>query len=158
MRRFVHLVAAAALMLAPVSVGATRTSGDVAGIIKDSAGVAHAGYQVRARQLSRGAQVVAVATTGGTGRFALPNLAPDDYVVEALTVNGQVVATSRLLRVVAGGSTAVDMTAMAPPQAGGLGAFLTNPLVIAGIVATAVAVPVAIHNNWGPWKDASPSR
>ncbi len=30
---------------------------------------------------------------------------------------------------------------------GGFRAFITNPLVIAGIVATAVAVPVAIHNS-----------
>jgi len=30
---------------------------------------------------------------------------------------------------------------------GGFRAFITNPLVIAGIVATAIAVPVAIHNS-----------
>ena len=30
---------------------------------------------------------------------------------------------------------------------GGLKTFLANPLVIAGIVATAVAVPVALHNS-----------
>jgi len=29
---------------------------------------------------------------------------------------------------------------------GGLGGFLTHPWVIAGIIATAIAVPVAIHN------------
>ena len=30
---------------------------------------------------------------------------------------------------------------------GGFRAFITNPLVIAGVVATAIAVPVAIHNS-----------
>lgn len=29
----------------------------------------------------------------------------------------------------------------------GFAAFITNPLVIAGVVATAIAVPVAIHNS-----------
>lgn len=29
---------------------------------------------------------------------------------------------------------------------GGVGAFLSNPWVIAGIIATAIAVPIAVHN------------
>ncbi len=30
---------------------------------------------------------------------------------------------------------------------GGVGAFLTHPLVLAAIVATAIAVPIAVHNS-----------
>jgi hypothetical protein len=40
-----------------------------------------------------------------------------------------------------------DTVVRGQENCGGFRAFITNPLVIAGIVATAVAVPVAIHNS-----------
>ena len=145
------------MAFAPVALVAERTTGDLAGVIRDSTGVAHAGYQVRARQVSRGAAIVAVGATETSGRFALTNLAPDDYIIEALTVEGKVVATSRLVRVTAGGAATAYLTAMAPPRwGGGIMTFLANPLVIVGIVATAIAVPVAIYAS--RHSDASPSR
>lgn len=41
-------------------------------------------------------------------------------------------------------------------QLGGLGAFLSNPWVIAALVATAIAVPIALHNGGGGGHAAHP--
>jgi hypothetical protein len=92
---------------------------------------------------------VATTTTDRDGRFRLPGLRAGTYQLMA----GQATVTYRLWQ-----------GKMAPPSAtpaalvvvdgdqvlaqqGPLGYWLTNPWVVAAIVAAAVAIPVAIHNH-----------
>ena len=92
---------------------------------------------------------VATAVTDRNGHFQLPGLRGGTYQL----VVGQANVTYRLWQ-----------AKMAPPSAtraalivvdgrqvlaqqGPLGYWLSNPWVVAGLVAAAVAIPVAIHNN-----------
>jgi carboxypeptidase family protein len=92
---------------------------------------------------------VATTTTDRNGHFLLPGLRGGTYQLVA----GQASVTYRLWQ-----------AKMAPPSAtraalvvvdgrqvlaqhGPLGYWLSNPWVVAGLVAAAVAIPVAIHNH-----------
>ena len=137
-----------AVALAPSVLLAERTTGDIAGVVTDQLGQAHANYQVRARQMSLAGAVVAVGATTATGNFVLPDLAPgNDYVLEVLST-GAVVGTSRMVTVTAGKAASVRLTAMggAPmaPAPRGVASFLLNPFLIGGVIAVAIAVPVFI--------------
>ncbi|MBN1908379.1 MAG: carboxypeptidase regulatory-like domain-containing protein [Pirellulales bacterium] len=78
--------------------------------------------------LRPGVYHVAVGQGQGTYRVWAPGTAPPNAHRGALIVTGDEIARGQF-----GG--------------GGLSALLANPWVLAGIVATAVAVPVAIHNS-----------
>lgn len=146
-----------AVALAPSVLLAERTTGDIAGVVTDRLGQAHANYQVRARQMSLAGAVVAVGATTATGNFVLPDLAPgNDYVLEVLSA-GAVVATSRMVTVTAGKAASVRLTAMgeapmapAPPRF--VGIPLAGLLIGSALLVTLVAVTVAFND------DASPSR
>lgn len=77
----------------------------------------------------RGGVYQVVAAKGhGVYRVWSPGTAPPAAQEGALVVSG-------------------DKVVRGQQSGGGFRAFITNPLVIAGIVATAIAVPVAIHNS-----------
>lgn len=134
--------------------GGVRSGADVAlhdggvliGQVVDVNGIPLTGVPVSLWLLDKG---VATANTDQAGRFLLSELRGGTYEIVA----GQ---TRRLYRIWAPNT--------APPaalsavllvvkdqqirgQEGPIGYWLGNPWVIAGIVATAVAVPVVIHNN-----------
>jgi len=78
----------------------------------------------------RGGVYQVVAAQGhGVYRVWSPGTAPPAAQEGALVVSGNTVVRGQ------------------DQGVGGFRAFITNPLVIAGIVATAIAVPVAIHNS-----------
>jgi len=98
-------------------------------------------------------QKLSEAKTDGSGYFAFRGLTPGVYQVA--TAQGQ-----GAYRVWAEGAAPPSAKAQAGAlvvagqdtvrgqgRAQGLRNFFANPLVIAGIVATAIAVPVAIHNS-----------
>ena len=101
--------------------------------------------------LHSGNQLLASAKTDAKGVFAFRGL--QNGVYQVMTPNGQ--GTYRVWEpgtappaaqagalIVAGQNTVRGQEAMT-----GLRNLLANPLVIAGIVAAAVAIPVAIHNS-----------
>lgn len=125
---------------------ALREGGVLLGQVVDPQGAAIGDAKVA---LVDGQNELAVAKTRGDGYFAFSGLRGGVYQVAA--ANGQGVyrvwapgtappSAEQGALVVAGGQTVRG-------QAGGLMMFLSNPWVIAGIVATAVAVPVAVHNS-----------
>jgi hypothetical protein len=75
--------------------------------------------------------VYQIVTPQGRGVYRLwpAGMAPPGAQRGALIVNGG------------------DMVRGAPPPGGGMKFWLTNPIVVGGAVATAIAVPVAIHNS-----------
>jgi hypothetical protein len=80
------------------------------------------------RNLQPGVYLLTAANGQGICRLWAPGTAPPNAQKGALIVTGDGVARGQL-------------------GAGGLKTFFANPWVIAAIVATAVAVPVAIHNS-----------
>lgn len=93
---------------------------------------------------------VAITTSGENGRFAVENLrggvyqlvAPSGGGVYRLWTPGTAPPASRHAVLVV-----VDRDTVRGQYGGALRFWLSNPWVIAAIVATAVAVPVAIHNS-----------
>jgi hypothetical protein len=101
---------------------------------------------------------VAAATTAADGGFAVQGLKGGVYQVSTLQGHGiyRLWSPGTAPPVAQNGailytqSSAVDSNVVHYTQngdGGGLKMLLTNPIVIAGIVATAVAVPVAL-NQW----------
>jgi len=87
-----------------------------------------------------GVYQLAAAKGQGTYRVWKPGTAPPTAQPGAVVVAGKDLVRGQLL----------------PYQGAGLRALLTNPLVIAAVVATAVAVPVAIANADDDEAPASP--
>lgn len=79
------------------------------------------------RNVRGGVYTVSIGGGGSAIRLWAPRTAPPKAAEAALLVQG----------------------ADAVRGQDGFRSFITNPLVIAGIVATAVAVPVALHNSGG---------
>jgi hypothetical protein len=107
------------------------------------------------------AQEIARAKTDGCGLFAFRGLRGGVYQLVAAQGHGAFrlwapgtapPAAEQGALVVAGDPTVRGNLCLAPclPRCGALRFWLSNPWVIAGIVATAVAVPVAIHNAERP--------
>jgi hypothetical protein len=95
-------------------------------------------------------QEVARTVTASDGRFSVTGLRGGVYQVAA----GQGQGVYRLWTAKAAPPSA-QKSALVYTQFGGAGGFkmlLANPIVVAGVVATAVAVPVAIANS----KSSSP--
>ena len=134
---------------------ALADGGVLHGQVINAQGAGAAGMPVYIRTQDRD---VAAATTAADGGFAVQGLKGGVYQVSTLqghgiyrlwspgtappvAQNGAVLYTQ---------SSAVDSNVVHYTQngdGGGLKMLLTNPIVIAGIVATAVAVPVAL-NQW----------
>ncbi len=127
----------------PVADVALADGGTLHGQVLDLQGAGVAGVPVSLRTQNRD---VTATTTAADGRFAVPNLQGGVYQVAA----GQGQGIYRLWT-----------AGTAPPSAhngaivytqnggggGGLKMLLANPIVIAGVVATAIAVPVALNNS-----------
>jgi len=103
---------------------------------------------------------VAAATTAADGTFNIQGLKGGMYQVAAgqgqgvyrLWSAGTAPPVAQTSATVYSQNGTVDSNAVVYTQnccceGGGLKAFLTNPIVIAGIVATAIAVPLALSNQ-----------
>jgi len=113
------------------------------------AGLAEVAVSVRSQ-----AKQVATATTDAGGRFAIGGLPAGVYQIAAANVQATYrlwasgvapPSASRTAMIVAGNDTVRGQCGT-----GRLRACLANPWVIAGIVATSVAVPVALANARKP--------
>jgi hypothetical protein len=135
---------AAAPQLPPVVDVAMADGGVLHGQVVDLQGTGVSGVPISVKDKEKD---VASATTTADGRFAVQGLRGGVYHVAAGQGQGQ-------------GIFRVWTAKAAPPSAqkdaivytqngggGGMKMFLTNPIVIAGIVATAIAVPVALANS-----------
>jgi hypothetical protein len=100
-------------------------------------GVASVPVSVKAKN-----QEVARTTTTNDGRFAVQGLRGGVYQVAA----GQGPGIYRLWTAKAAPPSA-QKNAIVYTQGGGAKMLLANPIVVAGVVATAIAVPVAVANS-----------
>ncbi len=137
---------------------ALRDGGVLHGQVVNVEGSGVAGMPVSIKAQDR---TVAATTTAPNGTFSIPGLKGGVYQVA--TVQGQGVyrlwspgtapPIAQQGAVVYARDRAVDGNLVAYTQGGGgLKMLLANPIVIAGVIATAVAVPVALANS----HDASP--
>ena len=95
--------------------------------------------------------LVAAPTTDENGYFALKGVQPGVYRIASMKGVGdyRVWTQETAPPKAASGALLVEGNEVIRGQINGMALrnLLANPLVIAGIVATAVAVPVAIHNS-----------
>jgi len=124
---------------------ALGAGGMLSGQVLDAAGQAQSGVPVL---VHRGEVTVASTMTGGDGRFVVNNLtggvcqlssgdATSVYRLWAANTAPPAAHSSALL--VRGSNVARGQSP--------LGSRLAHPLIIAGIIIAAVAIPVAIHNS-----------
>jgi len=106
-------------------------------------------------------QIVATTTTGSDGRFAIQGVRGGVHQIVAGEGHGvyrfwspgtappsaQANATVYTQTALAASSPDVPVTLTQNGGGGGVMAFLTNPLVIAGVIATAIAVPIVVANS-----------
>lgn len=150
---------------------ALMNGGNLVGQLVDTQGVPKAGMNVT---LSLEQRPLAVAKTDAAGRFAFGGLqggvyqltAADGSGVYRLWVPGTAPKGTSPIAMITSGDTVVG--AQGPPNGyyyqyqpnyRGVGRakfLLSNPWVVSGIVATAVAVPVGIHNADRGAEPASP--
>lgn len=101
---------------------------------------------------------VATTVADRDGRFLLPGLRGGTYQLVA----GQASVTYRLWQAHMAPPSATQAALVVVDgrqvlaQQGPLGYWLTNPWVVAGLVAAAVAIPVAIHNHQVDNQPSSP--
>jgi len=118
------------------------------GQVVNDQGTAEAGVPVSIRSQNR---ELAVAKTGKEGYFAFRGLHGGVYQLVADRGHGvyRVWSPGTAPPAAQEGALLVNSDQVVRGQAGGGGfrSFITNPLVIAGVVAAAVAIPVAIHNS-----------
>ena len=145
-----QLVCAAGPAIAKAAVRdvALQSPGVLHGQLVNAQGAPQAGAEVAAVQEGN---AVAVARTDQAGRFMLANLSGGVYELRTQTASG----VYRLWAPRTAPPAAQDGVLMVSGenvvrgfggQNGGLG-FLANPLVLAGIVAAAIAIPLAIAND-----------
>lgn len=95
--------------------------------------------------------LVAAPTTDKDGYFALKGVQPGVYRITSMkgVADYRVWTEATAPPKAAAGALLVEGTEVVRGQINGMALrnLLANPLVVAGIVATAVAVPVAIHNS-----------
>jgi hypothetical protein len=127
---------------------ALRDGGVLIGQVVDAQGAAMASVPVSLRSQDR---ELAVAKTGKEGYFAFKGLRGGVYQLTSAQGHGvyRVWAPGTEPPAAQQGALLVnsDQVVRGQSDAGGFRTFITNPLVIAGIVAAAVAIPVAIHNS-----------
>jgi hypothetical protein len=151
------LLAAVPAVQMPVAIDvALEDGGILIGQVVDPQGIAQIDVPVA---LSQGDQEIATAKTDAQGFFAFRGLRGGVYQLAAADGAGmyRLWAPRTAPPTAQRGALIVSGQDMARGQynwynwGGRLKAWLSNPWVIAGIVATAVAVPVAIHNaDTGP--------
>jgi len=131
-----------------------RQGGALVGQVVNSQGTGVAGIAVSVRHDGKN---LVTTTTGPDGYFAVKGLGGGVYQVVTAEGHGVYRLWTAGTAPPAAQDKAVLVAAndVAPGQAIVLGqespgvwkTVLTNPLIIAGIVATAIAVPVALHNS-----------
>lgn len=141
------LLQAAGEVVASPAVGsdvALTAEGTLRGQVVSAQGRGLAGVCVT---VSHGAREVVSTMTGADGRFEVRGLKGGVLSVSA----GEATAVCRAWTPGVAPPAARDQILLVSGQSqtlgqGGLKAFFTNPWVIAGIVAAAIAIPVGIHN------------
>jgi hypothetical protein len=127
---------------------ALREGGVLVGQVVDTHGAGIGGTEVSVRQ---GAKDPVATKTGPDGSFAVKGLRGGVYQVAAVDGHGVYrlwtagtapPAASNKALLVAGKDVVRGQN-----EPGAWKTFLTNPLVIGAVVATAIAVPVALHNS-----------
>jgi hypothetical protein len=110
----------------------------------DSSGQGLAGLTV---SLRRHDALVATTMTGSDGRFEIAGLAGGIFEIRVGRSNGiyRLWAPQTAPPLARRDLLLVDGAGLVRGQ--GLGGFLTNPLVIAGLVAAAIAIPWAVHEH-----------
>ena len=128
---------------------ALREGGILVGQVLNSEGTGLAGIQV---SVLRGGKDSVTTTTGADGRFVVKGLPGGVYQIAAAEGHGvyRLWAANTAPPAATEEAVLVAGTPVVRGQggnAGGMKMLLANPIVIAGVVATAVAVPVAVHNS-----------
>jgi hypothetical protein len=121
--------------------------GTLVGQVVNDQGTAMGGVPV---SLSAQDRELAVAKTSKEGYFKFKGLRGGVYQLAAAQGHGiyRVWSPGTAPPAAQEGAMVVSGDQVVRGQSGGgFRSFITNPLVIAGIVATAIAVPVAIHNS-----------
>ena len=126
---------------------ALRDGGVLVGQVVDGQGAVMANLPVSLRAKDR---ELAVAKTSKDGYFAFKGLRGGVYQLAAAEGHGvyRLWTPGTAPPAAQEGALLVSSDAVVRGQeGGGFRSFITNPLVIAGIIAAAVAIPVAIHNS-----------
>lgn len=127
---------------------ALDADGTLRGQIVNQQGVAQAEMPV---VLSQGGRAIAAARTDDAGKFELAQLRGGVYQLYTTGAVGSYrVWANRTAPPSAIGQVLLthdEALAMGQHGGGRIRGLLTNPWVIGGVVATAIAVPVAIHNS-----------
>ncbi len=123
-----------------------REGGLLLGQVVGPAGKPLVGARVSLRRLDR---EVATTATGKSGYFSVRGLRGGTYEIVAGPSRGlyRLWAPGTAPPAARPGALIVVGGQQVRGQQGPIGYWLSNPWVIAGIVATAVAIPVAIHSN-----------
>jgi hypothetical protein len=129
-----------------VSDVALNDGGTLHGQVVDLQGVGVAGVPVAVKGQNR---ELASAVTADEGRFSVPGLKGGVYHVAAAEGQGVYRLWSPGTAPPAAQKGVIVYTQNAPQQ-NGFKMFFANPVVIAGLVATAIAVPIALSNNHHP--------
>lgn len=133
----------------PVTDIALADGGVLQGRVVDLQGGGVAGVDVSVKSQNR---EVTRTTTNADGQFSVKGL--NDGVYQLAAADGQ--GVFRLWSAKKAPPVSKNGAIVYTQNAGGMGGlkmFLSNPIVIAGIVATAIAVPVALANQ----HDSSPN-
>jgi hypothetical protein len=141
------LVAASPAPASPVADVALRDGGVLIGQVVDAQGAALGSVPVSLRYQDR---ELAAAKTSKEGYFAFKDLRGGVYQLTAAQGQGvyRVWSAGTAPPAAQEGALVVSGDKVVRGQeGGGFRSFITNPLVIAAVVATAIAVPVAIHNS-----------
>jgi hypothetical protein len=127
---------------------ALRDGGVLIGQVVNEQGAAQANVPVSLRYQDRD---LAAAKTTKEGYFAFKGVRGGVYQLVAAKGHGvyRVWSPGTAPPAAQEGAMVVsdDTVVRGQQSCGGFRSFICNPLVIAGIVATAIAVPVAIHNS-----------
>ena len=135
----------------PLTFAQAKSTGTITGVAKATAGQPLGGHSVRVRSVRTG-DVVATATTSASGSFAVPNVAPGQYVVEIVNTAGRIVGTSAIASVVDGSMTSLTVTAASTELVGGASGVVIAVIVAASVVGV-IAVVAATNGD-----EASPSQ
>jgi hypothetical protein len=135
----------------PITDVALRDGGTLVGQIVNAQNIAQAKTRVSVQNPQN--QEIAAAVTDQQGNFAIQGLrggvyqivTPQTRGVYRLWMPGMAPPAAQQGVLLVSSDDAIR--GAAPGPGGGLKGFLTNPLVIGAAVATAIAVPIAIHNS-----------
>ena len=143
----VTTLAASPMKTGPTDVKLTKT-GALVGQVLDVQGKAVVGKPVAVQYQNK---LVAAPTTDKNGYFALQGVRPGVYRIASMkgVADYRVWTEQTAPPKAAAGALLIEGKEVIRGQINGMALrnLLANPLVVAGIVATAVAVPVAVHNS-----------